>query len=106
MTTEKCSEVLDRYERKLDELLLDREHARKKGWLWLDNMNHLATMPPRMRGFLSEGRTDKFMRWLGFMQGAFWVMGTYSIEDMKNHNRPDEERDCIPNWPADYDLPG
>ena len=30
---------------------------------------------------------EKANRWLGFIQGAFWVMGFYTINEMKEHNR-------------------
>jgi len=30
------------------------------------------------------------MRWLGFMQGALWVKGIYTIDELKAHNRPDD----------------
>jgi len=30
---------------------------------------------------------EKAMRWLGFVQDGLWVVGIYSIEEMKDHNR-------------------
>lgn len=30
----------------------------------------------------------KINRWLGFIQGILFQSGLYTIEDMKNHNRP------------------
>ena len=30
---------------------------------------------------------DKFNRWLGFVQGVFWMYGTYTLDEMKEHNR-------------------
>ena len=35
-------------------------------------------------------RREKFMRWLGFVQGVFWCRSVYTIEEMKQHNRPSE----------------
>lgn len=50
---------------------------------------HLADMASRLRKLLEEGRVEKAMRWLGFMQGAMWALGVYTIEELKNHSRPD-----------------
>ncbi len=32
----------------------------------------------------------KFNRWLGFLQGIFWSLGEFSLDDMRDHNRPKE----------------
>jgi hypothetical protein len=53
--------------------------------------SHLLSMPPRMRVLLAEGRREKLMRWLGFMQGALWQQGV-DLEDLKRMNMPDEEK--------------
>lgn len=34
----------------------------------------------------------KAMRWLGFVQGAFWILGRRTISEMKDHNRNKENR--------------
>jgi len=35
---------------------------------------------------------EKAMRWLGFIQGVFFCLGTFSLEDMKRDNmKPGEE---------------
>lgn len=34
---------------------------------------------------------DKAMRWLGFIQGCFFCLGTFSLEDMKRDNMPPGE---------------
>lgn len=34
----------------------------------------------------------KAMRWLGFVQGILWVLGSKTISEMKNHNRPTDPR--------------
>jgi hypothetical protein len=31
--------------------------------------------------------TEKAMRWLGFVQGIFWVLGKRTIEEMRSDNR-------------------
>jgi len=51
---------------------------------------HCHGMLDKMEGFIKEGRIEKAFRWLGFIQGCLWSTGQYSLEDLKNHNRPAE----------------
>lgn len=53
-----------------------------------DVLTHLHGMIDEMREFVRDGRMDKAFRWLGFMQGALWCQGIYTLEELKNHNRP------------------
>lgn len=55
---------------------------------WLTKMNHLAWAVEQCRGFVNAGRMEKAFRWLGFLQGALWFAGKYSIEELANHNKP------------------
>lgn len=77
MTEAKLREWLDRYERVLDGLDDDPDSA------------HLRSMIPKMRVLLEEGRREKLMRWIGFVQGALWVSHIFTLEELKDHNRPD-----------------
>lgn len=79
MSEEKLAEVLDRYEAILVQPAGDGD--------W--RTEHLRTMVPKMREFLAEDRREKLMRWIGFMQGALWSLEWYSLEELKDHNRPD-----------------
>ena len=49
----------------------------------LAGMAHVALEWP-------DDRREKMMRWLCFIQGAVWMIGTMSIEDMKTMNKPPE----------------
>jgi len=51
---------------------------------------HCHGMLDKMEGFINEGRIEKVFRWLGFIQGCLWSEEVYSLEDLKNHNRPDK----------------
>lgn len=44
----------------------------------------------------ADGRREKAMRWLGFVQGALWVGGDADIETLKGMNRPDEPESSTP----------
>lgn len=80
MTYQKVREVLANYHLVLIEL--DYENDPK--------LRHLIEMIPQIRVFLDEDRRDKAMRWLGFIQGTLEAKGVYTIEEMANHNKPDE----------------
>lgn len=51
-------------------------------------LSHCRAMLAEMEEFLEQGRLDKLNRWLGFMQGCFFTLGIYNLEDLKGHNRP------------------
>lgn len=51
------------------------EHAL---WMCNESMHHVT-----------EGKMEKAMRWLGFIQGVLWMTGQASIHEMKDHNRED-----------------
>lgn len=50
---------------------------------------HLNYMCVEAQKFVDEGRVEKAMRWLGFLQGVLWESGEFSLDDLKNHSRPD-----------------
>jgi hypothetical protein len=50
--------------------------------------NHLASMCDQIRAFIEADEVEKAMRWLGFMQGAFWALGVFTLNDLRQHNAP------------------
>lgn len=50
---------------------------------------HYKFMCDEAQRFVDAGRIEKAMRWLGFLQGAFWRCGRFNLNDLKNHSRPD-----------------
>lgn len=55
---------------------------------------HCAGMLEKVEAFINEGTPeawDKANRWLGFLQGVFWTQGTYTLDQMRDHNRPAKE---------------
>jgi hypothetical protein len=52
-------------------------------------LSHASGMLDSIDSFMDEGRREKAFRWLGFVQGVLWVRGVYSIDQLKEHNRPD-----------------
>lgn len=95
MSDKKIRSILDGYEKKLIEI----RDAHQSGEKWFgyqqdpgtDKMEHIVGMIPKMRVFLVQGRREKAFRWLGFIQGVFYSIGIYTIEDMAEHNRPTKD---------------
>ena len=58
---------------------------------------HIRWMLDEMEGWIKEpGTMDmkkwiKLQRWLGFVQGALWLLGVYSIDDMRKQNASTSE---------------
>lgn len=50
-------------------------------------MQHARWMIEQIPGFIEEGRTDKAMRWLCFVQGILWCQAEFSIANLGEHNR-------------------
>jgi hypothetical protein len=53
---------------------------------------HLIWLALNGPALLDQGKRDKAMRWLGFIQGAIWWGRLAGIEELKAMNRPDDER--------------
>lgn len=52
---------------------------------------HIGTMYPRLREMLGlPDKREKIMRWLGFLQGAYYWAKLASLEDLKRMNMPPE----------------
>lgn len=55
---------------------------------------HVHNMLEQIEKFVVEGTPeswDKANRWLGFLQGVFWLHGTYTLNQMRDHNRQTPE---------------
>ncbi len=53
-------------------------------------LDHLYSMLPEMGKFIRENQREKFSRWLGFIQGVLWLLGEFTLNELRNHNRPRE----------------
>jgi len=52
---------------------------------------HLLWMSERCYQYLTAGRAHKAHRWLGFIQGALWARGFFSINALRDLNRKEQE---------------
>jgi hypothetical protein len=90
MTGETVIEVAVKYRDYLRYTFSHIESARNQEPRTLDErIAHMTWMCEQIVSFVHEDRTDKAFRWLGFLQGAFWVLGLYTIEQAKRDNAPD-----------------
>lgn len=55
-----------------------------------EKLAHLAWMCARSIEFASTGGVDKAFRWLGFVQGVLWMSNIYTINELRDHSRPDK----------------
>ena len=53
---------------------------------------HCHRMLEKMPDYIVQGRIEKVMRWLGFIQGTLWALDYLSIDSLKNQSVPDEEK--------------
>lgn len=95
MTAEKIIEALALHGRQLEERFTlvgggdvspKRNPEATQG---AEQIRHLKWMVGEASGFAREGRLDKAQRWLGFVQGALWMVGLSTIEESKRANMPD-----------------
>ncbi len=52
-----------------------------------DSYEYHETMTGLRGRFPEGGSENKAMRWLGFMQGSLWALGTFSLEELKRHSK-------------------
>lgn len=100
MTTRKILDAVDACEvmiRSRPELEKVKAGRIEEKWLasgnsaYFDRAQHLLFMCGQIRELLGEGRREKVMRWLGFLQGVLWTDGYATLEELKRMNMPDPE---------------
>lgn len=96
MTPSKLVKVFSNYKKRLvvpPAKLSDEQYD----WRYLDGISsgdthrHLVWMCDQAIGFVAEGRIEKAMRWLGFIQGALWCMGVKTLNALRDDSKPDGE---------------
>jgi hypothetical protein len=92
MTTAKIREVISVYRELFEKMGIEKADYPPDEIIDPDSTRPLAHchgMLDKMEVFLDEGRIEKCFRWLGFLQGFLWREGLYTLDDLKNHSRPD-----------------
>lgn len=90
MADAKILEVLARYEEYARDVSR-RLHSGLPSFAFGIDVAHIGEMIPKMRGYLAEGRREKVMRHLGFIQGTLVAHRVYTLDEVKAHNKPDED---------------
>ncbi len=65
------------------------------------NPGHLLWLCHNAVELVDQGKVEKAMRWLGFVQGAMWMMGLCTIAELRTISRPDERRN---SWDAFFRM--
>lgn len=52
---------------------------------------HILSMIDAVDELILEGRREKVMRWYGFIQGALWALGVFTVDELKSHSNPDKD---------------
>lgn len=101
MTKDKVLEAVERCVERFASAYPDLKAARVDDKLFLETKirvdmfkavaSHALYMQEQIAVFLEDGRTEKAMRWLGFLQGVMWMTGV-PLSHFKEMNRPDEEK--------------
>ena len=60
----------------------DKLHSPESG------LKHCHGMLDKIEEFVRQDRMEKVFRWLGFIQGFLWGQGIYTLDELKEHNRP------------------
>lgn len=93
MTKDKISEVLGIYRIKFEEMgVVATPYPHHLAPTSKDEvLTYCCSMLPGIETYLQEDKIGKAFRHLGFIQGCLWTCGIYTVEELKNHNRPDKE---------------
>ncbi len=87
MTPEKILEVVGRY-KQLWPTVYPHSYRDRPMPSRFEQIQHLNYMLLSIELFVREGRIEKAFRWLGFAQGILWTLGSFSIEELGEHNKP------------------
>ena len=90
MTSEQTIEVLELYDRSLSGFPALRASPKDRQPMPSESLAHARWMCQEAIALVRAGKADKANRWLGFIQGVLWSAGTFTIDQMKEHNRSKE----------------
>lgn len=94
MTNEKLKSLFGIYRAKMDEKMPNIEPKQMTAWDTVqladaipahDRVAHYKYMCEAGQVFVDEGKIDKAMRWLGFLQGVCWRTELFTLDELKKH---------------------
>jgi len=94
MTPEQVVKVIQSYRKELEDYPPVRD---EENYLYRDEflgyrkpyskaLSHASWMCLQVEGFVADGRIEKAMRWLGFIQAILWMCHRRTIEKMREDN--------------------
>ncbi len=57
----------------------------------ISHLQHVLWMCIEAQSLVDQGRIEKAMRWLGFVQGFMWALDLRTLESLKNDSKPAED---------------
>ncbi len=96
MTKDKVSEVVTKIRAALPTVSAPQRHetmvisANINELRYMRAVEHLHHVCITIPTLLEQNRIEKAMRRLGFLQGAVWCLGLYSVNELGNMNKPTE----------------
>lgn len=95
MTEQRIVEAVSIYASKLAELGYQPERN-VEATSFARRMRHIAWMCVAVKAMVeNDDQIEKAFRWLGFIQGALWSAELYSIEELRQHNKPDSDEEKL-----------
>jgi hypothetical protein len=92
MTNEQVLELVVKYDEVIVSKLGPHEPLRNQdAATGAQRAGHLRWMLTQIPQFVAVDKMEKAMRWLGFLQGVFWVWELSDIATMKKDNMPKDE---------------
>jgi hypothetical protein len=92
MTCEKLAEAIVACRNRLDEMgIAPQQYPTTELPATLtDILGHCRQMLDVMESFITADRMDpeKACRWLGFVQGCLWSCRIYTVDQLKDQNKP------------------
>jgi hypothetical protein len=89
MNPQKLLEVIERYERILQEL--DYKPAQLPTSNYVDGkykgFNHALWMMEEAKKLVAQGELDKAFRWVCFVQGVLWMGGECYVDSFREDNQ-------------------
>lgn len=91
MKSQQIIDLMDSYELKLGMPAVELIGQNQKYYELssLDVLKNAQYMAGRIKQLTGSGDLEKANRWLGFLQGIMWTQNIYTINEMRNQNRPE-----------------
>lgn len=95
MTKEKLIKTLEFYKEKTRDFMqgaYNHRYLLPPDMLEINKLKHIQGMFDRIIPLIeNQNKIEKGMRWLGFIQGVLYSLDLFTLEELKDHSRPEEE---------------